>query len=68
MAHPINSMKKNKPLATSLPGRFGRMTRRQIDAESDQYDAEFSATRAKGAANLRPHPKKRRRPQSNADR
>jgi hypothetical protein len=55
-------MKQHKPLVPSLPGRFGKMTRQQLDAESDQYDAEFSATRAKRVANLRPHPKKRGRP------
>jgi hypothetical protein len=55
-------MKQKKPLAPWLPGRFGRMTRQQLDADSDQYDAEFSATRAKRVANIRPHPKKRGRP------
>ena len=55
-------MRKKNPLVPSLPGRFGRMSREQLDAESDQYDAEFSATRAKRIANSRPHPKKRGRP------
>jgi hypothetical protein len=55
-------MKQSKPLAPWLPGRFGRMTREQLDSESDRYDAEFSAIRAPRAANARPHPKKRGRP------
>jgi hypothetical protein len=55
-------MKKKKPLARWLPGRYGGMTREELDAESDQYNAEFSATRAKRAAGGRPHPKKRGRP------
>src|SRR5438874_1199869 len=55
-------MKKVKPFAPWLPGKFGQMTRQQLDAESDQYNAEFSATRAKRAANAKPHPKKRGRP------
>ncbi|MGH7179385.1 MAG: CopG family transcriptional regulator [Tepidisphaeraceae bacterium] len=55
-------MKQRKPLAPWLPGRFGRMTRAQLDAESDQYEAEFSGTRAGRVANSRPHPKKRGRP------
>lgn len=55
-------MKQKKPLAPWLPGRFGRMTREQLDAESDQYDAEFSGTRAKRVASARPHPRKRGRP------
>jgi hypothetical protein len=38
------------------------MTRQELDAESDQYDAEFSTLRAKRVANARPHPKKRGRP------
>ena len=59
-------MKKKKPLAPWLPGRFGRMTREQLDAESDQYDVEFSATRARRVANARPHPKKRGRPRKPA--
>jgi hypothetical protein len=53
---------KSKPLAPWLPGRFGQMTREELDGESDQYDTEFSATRAKRANNSRPHPKKRGRP------
>ncbi|MGB7157323.1 MAG: hypothetical protein WBD40_04605 [Tepidisphaeraceae bacterium] len=60
-------MKRKQPLAPSLPGRFGRMTREQLDAESDRYDIEFSATRAKRVANARPHPKKRGRPRKPAD-
>ncbi len=60
-------MKKNKPLAPWLPGRYGRMTREQFNYESDQYDAEFSATRAKRTANAKPHPKKRGRPPKPAD-
>ena len=46
----------------SLPGRLGKMTREQLDAESDQYDAEFSAMNAPTTPNTRPHPRKRRRP------
>jgi hypothetical protein len=55
-------MMKHKPLAPWLPGRFGRTTRAQLDAESDQYDVEFSGTRARRVANARPQPKKRGRP------
>jgi len=55
-------MKTQEPLAPWLPGRFGRMTRAQFHAESDQFDVEFSATRAQRVANSRPHPKKRGRP------
>lgn len=55
-------MKQKKPLAPRLPGRFGKMTRRELNAESNQYDAEFSGTHAKRVANRRPHPKKRGRP------
>jgi hypothetical protein len=55
-------MKQKKPLAPWLPGRFGRMTRAELDAESDQYDAEFSATRAKRVPNIKPHARKRGRP------
>ena len=55
-------MKQRKPLAPWLPGRFGRMTRQELDAESGQYDAEFSGTDAKRAANQKPHPPKRGRP------
>jgi len=60
-------MKKKNPLVPSLPGRFGRMSREQLDAESDQYNVEFSATRAKRIANIRPHPKKRGRPRKPVD-
>jgi hypothetical protein len=55
-------MKRRKPLAPWLPGAFGRMTREEFDVESDQYDAEFSATRAKRVENIRRHPRKRGRP------
>ena len=55
-------MKQKKPLAPWLPGKFGRMTREQLDVESAQYDAEFSGTHAKRVANVRPHPTKRGRP------
>ena len=55
-------MKSRKPLAPWLPGPYGRLTRAELDAESDRYDAEFSATRLKRVANARPHPKKRGRP------
>jgi len=57
---------KQKPLAPWLPGRFGRMTRKQLDAESDRYDVEFSGMRAKRVANARPHPQKRGRPRKPA--
>ena len=56
-------MKKlEKPLAPWLPGKFGRMTRVELDAESSRYDAEFAGTRAKRVANTRPHSPKRGRP------
>jgi len=54
-------MKQSKPLVPSLPGRYGRMTREELDAESNQYDVEFSGTDATRVANTKPHPKKRRR-------
>lgn len=38
------------------------MTREQLDVKSDQYDAEFSATRAKRITGRKPHPRKRGRP------
>jgi hypothetical protein len=60
-------MKQKKPLVPQLPGRYGQMTREELDAESDQYDAEFSATRAKRIPNSRPHPKKLGRPPKPAD-
>jgi hypothetical protein len=60
------TMKRKKPLVRSLSGRFSRMTRRELDAESDQYDAEFSAIRAKRVENLRLHPKKPGRPRKSA--
>jgi hypothetical protein len=55
-------MKEKKPLAPRLPGEYGKMMREQLDAESNQYNAEFSATNARRIANTRPHPKKRGRP------
>jgi hypothetical protein len=55
-------MKQKKPLVPWLPGRYGQMTRHELDAESDQYDAEFSAVRAKPTPNHTPHPKKPGRP------
>ena len=58
--------RQKKPLAPWLGGRLGRMTRRELDAESDQYDAEFSALRARRVPNARPHPKKRGRPRKAA--
>src|SRR5438132_6405812 len=60
-------MKQKKPLAPWLPGRFGRMTRNELDAESDKYDGEFSAIGAKRIANAKPHPRKRGRPAKAAD-
>lgn len=51
-----------KSLDPRLPGRFGRMSRAELDAESDQYNAEFSGTRAKRVSNAKPHPRKRGRP------
>jgi hypothetical protein len=53
-------MKNKKPVAPWLPGRFGRMTCKQLAAESDRYDVEFSAIGAKRVANVKPHPRKRR--------
>jgi hypothetical protein len=58
---------KRKPRAPWFPSRFGRMTRKELDAESDQYDVEFSATRARRVANAKPHPKKRGGPRKPAD-
>ena len=55
-------MKQSKPLAPWLPGQFGRMTREELDTESNQYNAEFSGARAKRIANTTPHPKRRGRP------
>jgi hypothetical protein len=55
-------MKKKQPLAPWLPGRLGRMTRKELDAESDQYDVEFSAARLPRVANATTHPRKRGRP------
>ena len=60
-------MKQKKPLAPWLPGRFGRMTRNELDAESDKYDVEFSAIGAKRIANAKPHPHKRGRPAKAAE-
>ncbi|HEY8665099.1 MAG TPA: hypothetical protein VIL86_00470 [Tepidisphaeraceae bacterium] len=54
--------KKKKPLAAWLPGQFGRMTREELDAESNRYEAEFSAMRATPIPNAKLHPKKRGRP------
>ena len=51
---------KKKPFLPSLPGRFGKMTREELDAEADQYDAEFAGINAPTAPNSRPHPKPRR--------
>lgn len=59
-------MKREKPLAPWLPGRFGRMTRAELDVESDRYDIEFSGTRAKPVANTKPHPPKNNRPNRRA--
>jgi Ribbon-helix-helix protein, copG family len=59
-------MKRDKPLAPWLPGKYGRMTRAELDAESDQYDVEFSGTRAKRVANAKPHPARRGRPRKPA--
>src|SRR5829696_5555340 len=55
-------MKQKKPLAPWLPGALGKMTRQQLDAESDRYNSEFSAIHIKRVANRSPHPKKRGRP------
>jgi len=55
-------MKQKKPFAPWLPGPLGRMTREELDAESDRYNSEFSGVRAKRVANARPHPRKRGRP------
>ena len=53
---------RQKPMDARLPGRLGRMSRVELDAESDRYDAEFSGTRAKRVPNTKPHPPKRGRP------
>lgn len=55
-------MRRKKPLVPQLPGKFGQMTHEELDAESDQYDVEFSAMRAPPALNRNPHPRKRGRP------
>jgi hypothetical protein len=55
-------MKRAKPLRSSLPGSFGKMTRAELDRESSRYDAEFSGVAAKRIEPSRPHPKKRGRP------
>lgn len=34
---------KKKPFDPTLPGPFGKMTRAQLDAEADRYDAPFVA-------------------------
>ena len=60
-------MKNKKALAPWLPGAFGRMTREELDAESAQYDSEFSGIGAKRAANSKPHPRKRGRPAKPAE-
>jgi hypothetical protein len=52
------------PLAPWLPEPFGRMTRQQLNAESDQYDAEFAAVDTPRVTSPRPHPKKCSRPRS----
>jgi hypothetical protein len=57
---------KKKPLAPWLPGRFGQMSREELDGESDQYNDEFSAVGAKRTANSRQHPRKRGRPRKAA--
>jgi hypothetical protein len=54
-------MMSKKPFDSSLPGRLGKMTREQLDAESDQYNVEFSGINAATAPNAKPHPPKRRR-------
>ena len=59
--------KKATPLARWLPEPYRRMTREELDAESDQYDAEFSGMRAKAVSNSRTHPRKRGRPRKRAD-
>lgn len=57
-------MMKSKPLNPKLPGKYARMTRDQLDAESDRYDtpgvadAEFKTPTA---SQLASHPKKRSR-------
>jgi hypothetical protein len=55
-------MSQKKALAPWLPGKYGRMTRRELDAESDQYDLEFSGTGAKRTSNRKSHPPRRGRP------
>ena len=54
----MRKRKKNQPLDPKLPGPWGRMTKAELDRESDRFDADFTGTRAKRIANVRPHPKK----------
>lgn len=54
---------KKKPFDPTLPGAFGKMTRAQLDAESDRYDAPFVALnemRPATAQEAASHPKPRR--------
>ena len=54
---------KKKPFDRTLPGPLGRMTRAQLDAESDRYDAPFVALnemRPATAEEIARHPKRRR--------
>src|SRR5262245_7566253 len=60
------TMQHKKPLAPWLPGKFGRMTRQELDAESARYDAKFSGLDAKFISNSKPHPPKRGRPRKAA--
>lgn len=60
-------MKSKKPFLSSLPGKYGKLTRAQLDAESNQYDREFSAISLRPSTNRRPHPKKRGRPRKPAN-
>lgn len=51
---------KKKPYDPSLPHQLGKMTLDELNAESDQYDVEFSTFNSPTRSNSRPHPKPRR--------
>ena len=58
---------KRTPMDPKLPGRYGRMTEAELDADVARYDAdpglaerEAIAADAAGVRPARPHPKRRR--------
>jgi len=61
---------KKKPFDPTLPGYLGKLTKEELDAESDQFDVEFSAFdqfREPTAKELATHPKPHRgRPPTDA--